>query len=488
MSLRQQALNGGKWTAISTLSIVLLQMAQIAVISRFLDAKAFGLMGMIMIIVGFAQSFTDMGISSAIIQRKETTRNELSSLYWLNIATGLVAGFVVWMTKEPIAFFYKSPELADLLVWSSFLFPIIASGQQFQVLLQKELRFKVISQLSILSMLAGTVISISAAYFGMGVFALVLGQLSTSAVNSILLITLSWKKWKPQMHFRRSDLKGYLSFGMFQMGDRTVTYFNNNLDKIIIGRFLGAEALGYYSIAFNLIIIPLIRINPIVNRVAFPIFSKIQDNREQMKKGYMKVINTLSLVNLPLYFGLIATAPLFIPIMFGAQWGPSILITQILCGVGILRSIANPVGSLVMATGKVGRGFLYNSFKTVLQIPVIIFGAYAGGVIGVAVAFLSLKSVYFITNYLVMLKTMLGPCFIDLLRSLREPLYASVIMCIGVYLSGLVTTDYLSAGIALAIQILTGIAVYAVTILVYSPDLLHKIKGKLGNSRIKEGA
>ncbi|SEF80855.1 MOP flippase family protein [Paenibacillus sp. UNC499MF] len=488
MSLRQQALNGGKWTAISTLTIVLLQMAQIAVISRFLDAKAFGLMGMILVIVGFAQSFTDMGISSAIIQRKETKRDELSSLYWLNIATGFTAGFVVWLTKEPIASFYKSPELADLLVWSSFLFPIIASGQQFQVLLQKELRFKVISQISIISMLAGTIISIGAAYSGMGVYALVLGQLSTSAVNSLLLIMLGWRKWKPQLHFHKNDLKGYLSFGMFQMGDRTVTYFNNNLDKIIIGRFLGAEALGYYSIAFNLIIIPLIRINPIVNRVAFPVFSKIQDNREQMKKGYMKVIRALSLVNLPLYFGLIVTAPLFIPIMFGAQWGPSILITQILCGVGILRSIANPVGSLVMATGKVRRGFLYNSFKTILQIPVIIIGAYAGGIIGVAVAFLSLKLFYFITNYLVMLKTLLGPCFLELLRSLKDPFYASIIMGIGVYVSSLVTTNYLSAGIALVLQIVTGIIVYASAILAYNPGLLHQLKGKLGNSRIKEGA
>jgi lipopolysaccharide exporter len=477
-SLKNSAIKGGKWSSISALIIVLLQILQITFISRILDPASLGIMSMIMVIIGFAQTFSDMGISSAIIQRKDPTNNQLSSLYWLNIFAGIVVFLIIFCGKQLIGSFYPNYNISDFLSWISVIFLIIPFGQQFQILLQKELKFKELAFISIISTFVATVVTIICAYFGYGVYSLIWGQLINSAVSTAILIYIGWRNWKPKFHFKRDDLKGYLSFGLYQMGEKTVTYFNNNLDNIMIGRFLGAEALGYYTIAYNLIIIPLTKINPIVNKVAFPVFSKIQGDNEKIKNGYMRVINLLSFVNFPIYFGLFLVSPLLVPIMFGEKWNESIMIIQILCGVGLLRTIANPAGSLVMAKGRADMSFMYNTAKTLFQIPFIYLGAHYGGVVGVAIAFLGLKVFYFPFNYFIMIRYLIGPCFKDFVTSMRTALFMSSGMAICVWIVGEVVTVHSKIAI-ITTQVMIGAIAYIVLGFFFKPELIKQIKGIL---------
>lgn len=123
---------------------------------------------------------------------------------------------------------------------------------------------------------------------------------------------------------------------------------------------MGAQALGFYTLAWNLIIQPLQKLNPIITRVAFPVFAKLQDDNARLKRGYMSTLNILSAMNFPYFFGLAVVAPLLVPVVFGMQWLPSILLMQILCVVGLLRSTGNPIGSLLLAKGRADWGFKWN--------------------------------------------------------------------------------------------------------------------------------
>ncbi|MCD5406439.1 MAG: MOP flippase family protein [Desulfotomaculum sp.] len=206
----------------------------------------------------------------------------------------------------------------------------------------------------------GVITAISTALIGQGVFALVWGALANAAARTLFLLVVGLKNWRPAWRFKISDIRSFVSFGLYQLGERTINFLNSKLDTILIGSLLGAQALGFYTLAWNLIIQPLQKLNPIITRVAFPVFAKLQDDNARLKRGYMSTLNILSAMNFPYFFGLAVVAPLLVPVVFGMQWLPSILLMQILCVVGLLRSTGNPIGSLLLAKGRADWGFKWN--------------------------------------------------------------------------------------------------------------------------------
>lgn len=485
MSLKNQAIKGAKWTSASTAIVTILQLVQLTFLSRLLDAAAFGLMSMVMVIVGLAQAFSDMGISNALIQKQEVTKKQLSSLYWINIGSGWLVFLIILLAKPLIISFYQRPELDNMIDLVACIFLIIPVGQQFQALLQKDLRFNILAKMTILSALAGTIVAIVTALNGLGVYSLVWGQIANALVQTLALVIIGAKKWRPSFHFATEDLHGFLGFGIFQMGDRLITYLNQNLDYIIIGRFLGAEALGYYTLAYNLVVLPVTKINPIINRVAFPIFSRIQKENEKLKSGYMQVLSLLSLINFPLYFGLFITAPLFIPIFYGPQWLPSVVLTQILCGVGFFRSIANPVGSLVMAKGRAGLSFNVNTFKTIVQFPIFLLGAIYFNVMGVAFAYLFLKFIFAFINYYVLVQKLLGNCLKEYLKSMAPSFIISIVMAGFVWFIGF-SLHNLSNSLLFTIEVVSGAFLYFILFKLFVPNMINDIKMFMGKKVRKQ--
>ncbi|MED0658969.1 MOP flippase family protein [Bacillus sp. FSL W8-1127] len=479
MSLKQKAIQGVKWTTVSTVITILLQLLQLVVLGRLLDSSAFGLMGMVLVIVGFADLFMDMGISNAIIQRQDISKKELSSLYWLNVISGAFIAVLIWCFSPVIADLFKEPKMSDLVKWIAVIYLITPLGQQYRALLQKELRFNLIAKAEVLSAVLGVGLSIVAAYYGQGVMSLIWGQLVIALVKTVIFIGSGMKYHKPGLHFRFSETKRFLSFGIYQMGESVLNYFNSKVDSVIIGRTLGSVALGYYTMPFNIIIMPSTKINPILTRVLFPLFSKMQDNQERLKQNFFKLLTLVSLVNFPIFFGLFVTAPLFIPVIFGDKWMNSIHLLQLLCGVGLLRSVGNPIGSLLMATGQVNISFRFNAFKMFTQIPGIIIGAYAGGLTGVAVAYLILQVFYTILSYRYMIYRAVGPSLSAYIQSFIPGTVASAIMGIVVWLIGRVLTP-LSDVYQLAVEIIVGIVTYIVMMMFSRNEVAVELKQMVG--------
>lgn len=474
MSLKKTAVAGVKWTTASTLFISALQFIQLMVLARFLTPAEFGLMAMAMVVTGFAQAYADMGISAAIVHRQNLTREVLSSLYWLNIAAGFAVFFLLCLATPLAVFFFHEPLLYKLLPMVAFGLLISSAGQQFHWLLEKDLRFELLAKQDIAVSLLSVAVTIVSAVQGLGVWSLVWGLLAGSVLKTLLLLRSGWAQWPPLLHFRQADLKGFLSFGLYQMGERSINYFNSRIDQLLIGNLLGAQELGYYNFASNLVMQPVNVINPILTRVAFPVFARMQFDKPGMRSSYIKMMNLLCTINAPILFGLCAVAPLLIPLVFGAQWQPAIILVQVLAIYGFLRSTGNPVGSLLLANGRADLGFRWNLALFVITTPGIFIGEKLGGAQGVAYSLLVLMLFYSVANYHFLVKTLVGTCGKPYALAIIKPVMIAALMAMivaALSLLGVISLQWL------ILQVAVGVFSYSLLLWLVDPGLIKNIKG-----------
>ena len=433
-SLKLAAISGAKWTAVSSGVVATVQFFRIAILARLLLPEDFGLMAILALILGLAKSYADLGISSSIIHRQDTTDLQLSSLYWLNILAG-AATFVVIVAASPLfVMAFSEVRLYSLIPYAALTFLIASLGQQFRTLLQKELQFERLALIEIGSAVINTAVAIGAALNGLGVLALVFGYLAGAAFSSVSAAWIGVRRWRPRFHFRRDDLRGHLSFGLYQMARQTLVFIGSRVDQLIIGAVLGPTALGFYSLAWNLVIQPVSRINPILTKVAFPLFSKVQQDAARLRRGYMLLLWTLTLVNAPILVGCATIAGLFVPLLLGEKWVPAVPLVQALALVGLFRAMGNPVGSLLLARGRADLGFKWNLALLFFQVPGVYLGSRFGGVEGVALAVVLLQIFFNLASYPFLIRVLLGPCLGEYLRSQLPPLAIAAAMGLVVWL------------------------------------------------------
>ncbi len=414
---------------------------------------------MMLVAMGFAQLFAEAGFGNAIIHFQDTTARQMSSLFWANL---LVAGFVCVMFTVGAPLFvwlFEEARLQELTVLAALAVLVSSLGQLYQALLQKSLKFKELALSEVVAAAVGACVAIASAAMGQGVFALLYGYLSGAFVRTGGYILFGVRDWRPSLHFRVTDLRKYLRFCLYQIGERFINLLAQRTDQLIIGTILGAGALGYYSLAYNLVIFPVQRINPMVTRVAFPVFSRVQNEIEKLTKGFFTVQQILSRINFPILMGIAVTAPVFTPLLFGLQWAPSVVPIQVLAVVALIRSTGNPVGALLLARGRAGLAFYWNLMAVAIQLPAVYAGAQLGGVVGVCIALLVTQALFFLGNYLVLLRALLGPCLRIHIASLFPATLTTTIMAFIVF--GVTQSFQEATYLALSIQIVSGVAVYA---------------------------
>jgi O-antigen/teichoic acid export membrane protein len=381
--LRSRATSGARWTGTSTGVRIAGQFVQLAILARLLKVSDFGLMAMVNVALQFAQTFSDSGVSNAIIHYRDAKREELSSLYWLNVISGFTVFVLMWFVSPLAARVYHQPALIPLLRVASTAFIVISFGQQFETLSERDLRFRRLARIEIASIIVSAIVGIVLAWKGNGVWSLVWSNLVAVLVKSGTMAVIGWSHWRPMMHFRLGECRRFLRFGMYQMGERTLNLLGQQLDKIVIGIVMGATPLGYYDMASRLTSRPYQIINPIFTRVAFPVFSAVQKDRDRLRKGYLELMEVLTGLTIPIYVGMIALASPFVLVQLGDKFAPSIPLLQILSIVGFAFSLSSPAGSLILACGRADIGFYLNIVRT----SMILLGIYVGahwGLVGIA--------------------------------------------------------------------------------------------------------
>jgi len=442
------------------LVVTAIQIFRLLVLGRILGPDAFGLLAMMLVFTGFAGVIGKLGLSEAIIQQPDPSRIELSSLYWLSIVLGGLLYVALLLVTPLIAILYSTPELEKLLPWVALSVLISPWGAQFKALLQKQLHFKPLAIIDILTAMVGTLLAIELAWQGYGVWSLVWGQLAQSSATSLSLILLGRKRQMlPELYFSFKVVKPYLSFGLHLLGSNMLNYFNSRVDQLIVGMLLGSQALGYYSMAFNLVLQPISKINPVLTQVAFPVLARVRSDKVRLKRGYFRMLDLLTSINAPILMGIAVVAPLLIPFVLGDQWLPIVPLIQVLAFLSLIRSTGNAGGSLVLACGRADMAFYWNLMKFIFVPAAIFIGARIGALQGVTWTLLGMQILLFFAWYRFIVRRLLGDCFPRFIGSIIVPVtFAASMAVIVIAITSFFTS--LPAIMQLNLQILTGVAVY----------------------------
>lgn len=415
-NLKRRAVTAVKWTSFSMIIVAILQFVQLIILSKYLSPEEFGLVAIVTVVVGFAQIIVDMGISNAVIHKQNTTKNQLSTLYWLNLISGFFLTVTMFLLSELIAYFYDNQELAPLLQLLSFSFCINSLGNQFLVLLKKRLHFNLIAKIEILSVTLAFLAAVAFAYLGFGAYSIIYSTLIKATSSNVILILFGLRRDKPSLVFEFNEVKDYLNFGLFQMGQNIVGYFNTQFDVILIGKLLGTEVLGVYSVTKQLVMRPSKMMIPVITQVAFPIMAKIQNDTVRLKKIYIKIINYIASINFPIHVVMVFLAKEIVLLLLGEKWIETIEIFQLLAIYALLRSTMSPAGSLVLATGKIKLG-LYWNLAVLIYIPIAIYVGHFYGIVGVALALIIYQLIFSLANWYFIVYKLCGASFIEYYKS-----------------------------------------------------------------------
>lgn len=271
MSLRKRTFSAVRWTTAGSISKALLQLIQLAILARILSPSDYGLMALVLIVMGFAALFSDFGLNSAFVQRRNVTEEQRSSLYWLNVSISFGLMLFVIAISPILAWFFDNSELIPLVILSSTSFVFAALGIQVRMAAEKALRFRPVMIVEVIASIIGLLSAVIAALYGLGVYSLVVGMLVSTIATTIMLWIYVSSGWRPMLRMKLDDVKSFLGFGGALVANNIVNHFNLTIDLLLGGRMLAATQLGLYSVPKELVLRIQSVVNPIITRVAFPL-------------------------------------------------------------------------------------------------------------------------------------------------------------------------------------------------------------------------
>jgi PST family polysaccharide transporter len=361
-----------------------LTLSCVALLARLLGPSAYGLMAMANVVMMFLLNFRDLGTAAAVIQRPTVSDRLLSSLFWLNCGIGVVLCSVVFGSSWGAAAFFHEPRLKQLLQVLAISFFVTSAGVVHNALLTRNMSFKSLAVVDIASAAGGYAIAIPFALAGFGVWSLVFSNLA----NSLIATVLYWRfgRWAPKFQFDSAEIRSIGKFSLNLSGFGAVNYFARNADNIVVGRFLGKDGLGFYQMAYTLMLYPVQNISSVMGQVLLPAFSRIQDDNERFRSAYLKSCMLTGLITFPVILGMCAVADPLIRLILGAKWIPAISTFQILAPVGMMQSIQTGVGHIYVAKGRTDWMFRWAIGSTPVLVACFLVGA-RYGVSGVATAY-----------------------------------------------------------------------------------------------------
>jgi lipopolysaccharide exporter len=435
-SLKRIAARGVRWTTLSAVVVTGAQLLQLWIATQIVSAEELGLFAIVLLVIGFLRVFADGGFTFAIIHRQQMSLEELASVYWISVAVGVALYGATAVVGAPlVAWIYGDARLQTLVALGALSFMVVPFGLMHATLLRKQLRFGPLAGIEICAALAGPMGTLAAAWVGYKVTALVFGLLATNVVQCGLAMLIGSRSWRPRLYASFRLAKYFVGFGLYQVGDRFINYLSLRTDQILIGAFLGPEVLGYYSLAWITVVQPVYRINPIMTRVFAPILATVQNDLVRLRRGFLTLIGLTTMVNMPLVAGFAAIAPIFVPLIFGAQWAPAVPIMQLLAVVAAVRAIGNPTGALMIARGRPDLSLRWSLVSIAVQLPVLYVASQSGSIIVMTAVLAGLQVSTLAGIYWFLQRAMLGPCLRDWLRQVSLPVVFALAMAAAVHLA-----------------------------------------------------
>jgi len=370
--LKQRALRGGLARIISQASTLFLRMGSLVIMARILNPKDFGLVGMATAMVGVFGIFGDFGLTSAAVQHTTITEEQSSTLFWINLLIGATLTLMALAVAPFVAAFYHQQHLTSVTAVLATAFLFNAAAIQHSALLERQMRFVALSMLDIFSLLLSTSIGIGMALRGFGYWSLVV----TSTMTPLIFMLGVWLAagWVPGRPHKCEGITSMMRFGGILSLNGLATYISGNLDKVLLGRFWGAEALGIYGRAYQLVNIPTTNLNSAAGGVVFAALSRLHGNPDRQRSYFLKGYSLVLGVTIFIAFSCEIFAADIIHVFLGSKWDHAIPIFRLLAPTTLGFAILTPINVLLAACGLVEKSLKVS----LVTAPILILG-YAMG-------------------------------------------------------------------------------------------------------------
>lgn len=352
-----RAISGGLVTVGAQAAKLVLNLAAAAVLARLLTPREFGLVGMVLGITGLVGLFKELGLSTATVQRDIITPQQISNLFWINVSVSGLLTLISFCLAPLAARFYHDPRVTGIMMALSLTFVLTGSTVQHQALLTRQMRFRTIAAIEVVSMLVSFVSACGLAKLGFSYWALVAQQM-VYAISSLLLTWFS-SKWRPSMPKRNSGVRPMLRFGAQLTLADFIGLLMINSDTVLIGRFFGAESLGFYTRANVLLQRPLQQILGPINAVLTPVLSRLQNDSERYRRSFMRAYETMALIIFSFAAICLALAKPMVLVILGPKWSGVIPLFSAFAVVAISLPLSDAAVWLFQSQGR-GREQLYN--------------------------------------------------------------------------------------------------------------------------------
>ena len=417
--------NGIAWSSVGQIGTQILSFGFGIILARLLLPSEFGLLAMVMVFTGLAEIFKDLGFGAAIIQKKEVNNKDLSTSFWLNIVVGFCLFIIFYASSGLIAKFYDNPIISDITKVVAINFIISAISATHQSIVIRNLNFKLRATLNIISLFISSLVGILFALYGYGVWALIFSVL----VKNISLSIFYWVKisWKPKFLFNNESFENLFKFGSKATFNSFLGYLSKNTDNLIIGKFLGDYSLGLYSRAYGLMLLPVRNISDGFKTALFPTLSKIQNDKKEVKRLYLKSTKLIAFITFPLMFGLSALCEPLILFIYGENWVEMVPVLSLLSLLGALASLMTFNGTIFYSMGEPGIETKIYLVTTPILIAAFIIGIKTSGLIGVAVALIivELGFVYYKVSFM---KALIELRFFEFINNIKIIFFNTIIM------------------------------------------------------------
>lgn len=424
-------MNGLFWVTCGRCAQTLMQFLVIVILARLVSPADFGVISAAMIVIGFSEIITELGMGPAIVQRKNLYEQHLSTGFCVSIVLTIFAGILIFLLAPYLAWFFDSAQIEPVLKALALLFPLRGIGTIGEALAQRELRFRWLATRDVFSFGAGYFLfGVIPALLGYGVWALVAANLATATLKTTLLLI----SYPPKsLLFQRKAFQELLYFGGGHTIARIANYMALQGDKLVVGRFLGMTALGVYGRAYQLTGIPASVLGQILNKVLFPSMAKMQNQKERLATVYLRGVNLIAIVTLPISIGGFIVAPEIISVVLGEQWTAVVLPFRILLLGFLMRSSYKFSDLLAKATGAVYR----RAWRHGIYAMTVIGGGWLGhfwGVPGVAVGVLTAVALNF-SLMAQMSLSIIGKGWIDFAAVHSKPIFFTGTVTSVIYLT-----------------------------------------------------
>ncbi len=405
---------------------VLVNLVYTAILARILSPEDYGIVAVITVFTTFFALFSDMGLSTAIIQNKTLTNDEVNDIFSFTIYLGVGLALFFCLFSFPLSVFYNDRVYipAGMLLSVALLFNTL--NMIPNALLMKERQFVSVAVRTIAITVIGGIITVICAVCGLKHYSVITNAILTSILTYFANIRGLGLRF--HIKIRCSSIKKVWGFSVFQFGFNIVNYFSRNLDNLLIGKFMGNADLGYYDKAYKLMQYPTSNLTHVITPALHPILSDYQDNKEYIYEKYILIVRFLCIIGVFISSYCFLASEEIITLLYGSGWENSVLCFSWLSISIWAQMITSSSGAIFQSLGDTKRMFIVGGINAFINILCIVLGVFKGDIVYVAMFVGICYNIHFFSTYVALIHFSLEKSFIKFLFELKKE------FCIGVFL------------------------------------------------------